>query len=164
MKRYDIGTREARAELPSRSSCYWYPIRVGRALGYRRKSDNGNGIWYIRFKVKEKDRPVIRSFKRLGFPPLADDEPVGHNPEWSIPFKDAYAIAKGYDHQKGACDVVVVDPDNEDLAQMLRQIIQFNEHAINEANKLRDLVAFNEWIFSPLELRIREGAKKKPSE
>lgn len=158
MKIYDLSTREARTELPARSSCYWYPIRVGRALGYRRKKDGGAGFWYIRFKEGEKDRPVIRSFKSLGYPPLADDEAEGHNPEWAMGFKEAYGIARAYDHRYGHKPVVVVNPDNEDLASMLREIIKFNEHAINEANKLRDLVAFNEWIFSPLETACSKGS------
>lgn len=158
MKIYDLSTREARAKLPARSSCYWYPIRVGRAIGYRRKKDGGSGFWYIRFKVREKDKPVIRSFKSLGYPPLADDEAEGNNPEWSMGFKEAYRIVRAYDHRYGHQPVVVVNPETEDLASMLRQIIKFNEHAINEANKLRDLVAFNEWIFSPLEAACSKGS------
>lgn len=132
-------------------------------MGYRRKTESGSGYWYVRFKTTERAKPVIRSFKSLGYPPLADDEAEGHNPDYALGFPDAYAIAKGYDHQLVGQQpsVVVTDPTTEDLGSMLRQIIKFNEHAITEANKLRDLVAFNEWLFTPLELKLRGKVPKE---
>ena len=91
----DLTTRTARKRAKPSSSLGWQRIARGRGLGYRRRSADAPGRWYVRVRVGSSGSGSPYRLKVLG---VADDLPnVTADGEEILTFAQAVEKAVSYD-------------------------------------------------------------------